>query len=97
MGGGLNPLRREASFPAADLARLERPRPALEALPERKLRELCELHGITLWRCPLCGPREQFECQRGECTANAVTTYCERCVRLDPRRSFPLPPRRDRD
>jgi hypothetical protein len=41
----------------------------------------------------LCGPREDFECQWGECTANRVTAYCERCVRLDPRRSFPLPPR----
>lgn len=85
----------EESFPAADLARLERPRPALEALPERKRRELCELHGIALWRCLLCGPREQFECQWGECTANRVTAYCERCVRIDPRRTFPLPPDRD--
>ncbi|MGW2563431.1 hypothetical protein ACWCXB_30250 [Streptomyces sp. NPDC001514] len=87
----------EESFPTAEPARLERPRPALAALPQRQRRELCELHGIALWRCLLCGPREDFECQWGECTANRVTAYCERCVRLDPRRSFPLPPRRDRD
>ncbi|MFD0501831.1 hypothetical protein ACFQ0G_00745 [Streptomyces chiangmaiensis] len=43
----------------------------------------------------LCGPREQFECQWGACAANAVTTYCEQCARLDPRRSFPLPPALD--
>ncbi|MGW4560959.1 hypothetical protein ACWEN3_00680 [Streptomyces sp. NPDC004561] len=42
-------------------------------------------------------PREAFECQWGECTANRVTAYCERWVRLDPRCSFPLPPRRDCD
>ncbi|MGX4695125.1 hypothetical protein [Streptomyces sp. JNUCC 63] len=87
----------EESFPAADLARLQRPRPALETLPERKRWEPCELHGITLGRCLICGPRERFECQWGECTANAVTAYCERCVRMDPRRTFPLPPLRDRD
>lgn len=87
----------EESFPASDPARLERPHPALEALPERKRRELCELHGIALWRCLLCGPREAFECHWGGCTANRVTAYCERCARLDPRRGFPLPPRRDRD
>ncbi|GAA2917544.1 hypothetical protein GCM10010478_16730 [Streptomyces erythrogriseus] len=51
----------------------------------------------ALGRCLLCGPREDFECQWGECTANRVTAYCERCVRLDPRRSFPLPPHRDRE
>lgn len=85
------------SFPAAEPARLERPRPALELLPQRKRWELCELHGIAHGRCLLCGPREDFECQWGECTANRVTAYCERCVRLDPRRSFPLPPHRDRE
>ncbi|MGY1583939.1 hypothetical protein [Streptomyces sp. MN13] len=86
----------DEAFPAAEPARLERPRPALELLPQRRRRELCELHGITLWRCLLCGPREDFECQWGECTANRVTAYCERCVRLDPRRCFPLPPRSHR-
>ncbi|MFJ8364510.1 hypothetical protein [Streptomyces sp. NPDC093984] len=87
----------DESFPAAEPARLERPRPALELLPHRKRWELCELHGIALGRCLLCGPREAFECQWGECTANRVTAYCERCVRLDPRRSFPLPPRQGCD
>ncbi|MGW2651685.1 hypothetical protein ACWC2T_44170 [Streptomyces sp. NPDC001393] len=87
----------EESFPAAEPARLERPRPALELLSRRRRREPCELHRIALWRCLLCGPREDFECQWGECTANRVTAYCERCVRLDPRRTLPLPPRRDRD
>ncbi|MGW2492389.1 hypothetical protein ACWCV9_34995 [Streptomyces sp. NPDC001606] len=87
----------DESFPAAEPARLERPRPALELRPQRKRWELCELHGIALGRCLLCGPREDFECQWGECTANRVTAYCERCVRLDPRRSFPLPPHRDRE
>jgi hypothetical protein len=28
---------------------------------------------------------------------NRVTAYCERCVRMDPRRTFPLPPRREHD
>ncbi|MET7693845.1 hypothetical protein ABZT06_38770 [Streptomyces sp. NPDC005483] len=87
----------DESFPAADPAHLERPRPALELLPARKRYELCELHGITLWRCLICGPRERFECQWGECTANRVTAYCERCVRMDPGRAFPLPPRREHD
>jgi hypothetical protein len=85
----------DESFPAADLARLERPRPALELLPKRQRYQPCELHGIALWRCLICGPRERFECQWGECTANTVTTYCERCVRIDPGRTFPLPPRRE--
>ncbi|MFF2165415.1 hypothetical protein ACFVWP_32615 [Streptomyces sp. NPDC058175] len=87
----------DESFPAADIARLERRRPALELLPARKRYEPCELHGITLWRRLICGPRERFECQWGECTANRVTAYCERCVRVDPRRTFPLPPRREHD
>ncbi|MFE6098292.1 hypothetical protein ACFQ7M_41060 [Streptomyces massasporeus] len=82
----------DESFPAADVDRLERPRPALELLPVRTRYEACELHGITLWRCLICGPRERFECQWGECIANRVTAYCERCVRMDPRRTFPLPP-----
>ncbi|MGW4102017.1 hypothetical protein [Streptomyces sp. NPDC004976] len=86
----------EESLPATDLSRLERPRPALEALPQRERYQPCELHGITLWRCLLCGPREQFECQWGECTANRVTAYCEQCARIDPWRTFPLPPRRPR-
>ncbi|WP_217236424.1 hypothetical protein [Streptomyces sp. AC555_RSS877] len=85
----------DESFPAADVAHLERPRPALELLPSRKRYEPCELHGITLWRCLICGPREHFECQWGDCNANRVTAYCERCVRMDPRRTFPLPPRRE--
>ncbi|MFF0764291.1 MULTISPECIES: hypothetical protein [unclassified Streptomyces] len=54
----------QESFPAVDRARLERLRPPA-ALPERKRRELCELHGIALWQCMLRGPREQFECQWG--------------------------------
>ncbi|CAL9328028.1 hypothetical protein [Streptomyces griseoflavus] len=87
----------EVSFPAADFRRLERPRPALEALPQRERYQPCELHGIALWRCLLCGPRERFECQWGECTANRVTIYCEQCARFDPWRTFPLPPRHDRD
>ncbi|WP_438306579.1 hypothetical protein ACSHXN_43890 (plasmid) [Streptomyces sp. HUAS TT11] len=85
----------QESFPAVDRARLERPRPALKALSERRRRELCELHGIALWRCMLCGPREQFECQWGACTANAVTTYCEQCARFGPRRTVSLPPSPD--
>ncbi|MGW4951470.1 hypothetical protein [Streptomyces parvulus] len=87
----------DESFPAAETARLERPRPALELLPARKRYKPCELHGISLWRCLICGPRERFECQWGECTANRVTAYCERCVRVNPHRTFPLPPRRERD
>ncbi|MFF8932256.1 hypothetical protein ACF1AO_33890 [Streptomyces longwoodensis] len=87
----------DESFPAADRVRLERPRPVRELLPARTRYEPCELHGITLWRCLLCGPREDFECQWGDCTANRVTAYCERCVRMDPRRSFPLPPDREHD
>ncbi|MFD4588312.1 hypothetical protein [Streptomyces sp. NPDC058434] len=87
---------RDVSFPAADLARLERPRPARDLLPERARYQPCELHGITLWRCLLCGPRELFECDWGACTANRVAAaYCERCVRMDPRRAFPLPPEAD--
>ncbi|WP_234439957.1 hypothetical protein [Streptomyces bicolor] len=38
----------DESFPAADLARLERPCPALELLPARERYEPCELHGIAL-------------------------------------------------
>ncbi|WP_327591453.1 hypothetical protein [Streptomyces chartreusis] len=87
----------DESFPAASVARLERPRPALELLSQRKRHTPCELHGVTLWRCMLCGPREEFECQWGGCTANRVTAYCERCVRMDPHRTFPLPLRRDHD
>lgn len=87
----------DKSFPSADVARLQRPRPALELLSARKRYEPCELHGITLWRCQICGPRERFECQWGGCTANRVTAYCERCVRMDPRRTFSLPPRREHD
>ncbi|WP_371647777.1 MULTISPECIES: hypothetical protein [unclassified Streptomyces] len=87
----------DVSFPVADLARLERERPALKALPERACWEPCELHGIVLRRCLLCGPREAFECRWGECTANRITAYCERCARIDPRRSFPLPPYPDRE
>lgn len=85
------------SFPAADLACLERRRPVLELMHQHKRRELCELHGIALGGCLVCGPRERFECQWGECTANRVTVYCERCARIDPWRSFPLPPRSHRD
>ncbi|MGW5657192.1 hypothetical protein [Streptomyces humi] len=85
------------SFPAADVAALERRRPRLELLSWRQRMEPCELHGIALGQCLPCGPREDFECQWGDCTANRVTAYCERCVRIDPRRSFPLPPRSDRD
>jgi hypothetical protein len=77
-------------------ARLERPRPALEPLSARKRLERRELHGITLWRCLLCGPRERFECQWGECTANRVRACCERCVRIERRHTFPLPPDHDR-
>ncbi|MEU6511042.1 hypothetical protein [Streptomyces sp. NPDC046942] len=87
----------DESFPAADLACLQRPRPALEALRQHERHQPCELHGITMWRCLICGPRERFECQWGDCTANRVTAYCERCVRMDPRRSFALPPRREHD
>ncbi|MFD6285398.1 hypothetical protein [Streptomyces sp. NPDC060205] len=87
----------DESLPAADVARLERPRPAIELLPARKRYAPCELHGVTLWRCLFCGPREHFECQRGECAANRVTAYCERCVRMDPGRTFPLPPGREHD
>jgi len=87
----------DESFPVADLARLERPRPALELLPARQRYQPCEMHGITLWRCLICGPRERFECQWGECTANRITAYCERCARMDPARTFPMPPRREHD
>ncbi|MFF8674209.1 hypothetical protein [Streptomyces sp. NPDC015242] len=87
----------QESFPAAELSRLERPRPARQALPPRERYAPCELHGITLWRCMLCGPRENFECQWGACTANRITAYCEQCARLDPRRRFTLPPLRDHD
>ncbi|MFD0067415.1 hypothetical protein [Streptomyces sp. NPDC056690] len=88
----------DESFPTAESARLERPRTARALLPERVRYAPCELHGVTLWRCQLCGPREDFECQWGGCTANRITAaYCERCVRMDPGRTFPLPPRRERD
>ncbi|MDQ0994812.1 hypothetical protein [Streptomyces sp. V3I7] len=79
-------------FAAADLRLLERHRPALELVPHRQRYRPCEFHGVAFVRCMLCGPRERFECQWGGCTANAVTAYCERCVRMDPRRTFLLPP-----
>ncbi|MGW5136798.1 hypothetical protein [Streptomyces sp. NPDC004135] len=87
----------QESFPAAELSRLERPRPARQALPRRERYAPCELHGITLWRCMLCAPRENFECQWGACTANRITAYCEQCARTDPWRRFTLPPLRDHD
>ncbi|MEV5358176.1 hypothetical protein [Streptomyces sp. NPDC052693] len=87
----------QESFPAAELNRLERPRPAREALPRRERYTPCELHNITLWRCMLCAPRERFECKWGACTANRITVYCEQCARTDPWRTFPLPPRHDHD
>ncbi|MBB5109310.1 hypothetical protein [Streptomyces spectabilis] len=77
----------DESFPAADRACLERPRPARDALPKHERGRPCELHGITLWRCLLCGPREDFECGWGDCTANRITAYCERCARANPRRT----------
>ncbi|MER6691119.1 hypothetical protein [Streptomyces minutiscleroticus] len=85
------------TFPAVDLARLERSRFALSAITQHKRYKPCELHGIALHRCMLCGPREQWECQRGACTANAVTTYCERRERGNPHRAFPMPSRPDED
>ncbi|MFD3923050.1 hypothetical protein [Streptomyces sp. NPDC058595] len=66
-------------YPTAPLSELERDRLALGGLPERKRYAPCDLHGITLWACLLCGPRESWECQWGECVANAVTSECERC------------------
>ncbi|MFD7556502.1 hypothetical protein ACFV9E_18430 [Streptomyces sp. NPDC059835] len=65
-------------FPAAPLAELQRPTPRLDLAREGR-REVCD-HGLAMYRCALCGPREAYECQWGTCTANAVARgVCERC------------------
>ncbi|GAA3087640.1 hypothetical protein GCM10020000_88100 [Streptomyces olivoverticillatus] len=65
-------------FPAVPLAGLQRPTPRLD-LARAARHEVCD-HGLAVWRCALCGPREEYECRWGTCTANAVAQgVCERC------------------
>ncbi|WP_199550141.1 hypothetical protein [Streptomyces sp. N35] len=81
------------TYPVADFTLLDRHRPARASLSAHARYAPCELHGISLWRCLLCAPREAYECDWGTCTANRITaSHCERCARSNPLRTFPLPP-----
>ncbi|TLQ39464.1 hypothetical protein [Streptomyces marianii] len=67
-------------FPAVPLADLQRPTPRLDLARLAAPRAVCD-HGLTAWRCALCGPREAYECQWGTCAANTVALgVCERCL-----------------
>ncbi|MET7621961.1 hypothetical protein [Streptomyces sp. NPDC005408] len=70
-------------IPTAVESTLQRHRERLNAMPRSQRYAVCETHAYSVGHC--CPPREEWECDWGGCSANAVTKIagrpvCEGCA-----------------